>query len=74
LAGRQLLPPLDDAAGGEQVRPLLPGSAGSLVLVTSRLLTNRPGCHATKCPDYGSRPAVIIRRAMAERRLRLSGA
>jgi tetratricopeptide (TPR) repeat protein/transcriptional regulator with XRE-family HTH domain len=36
LAGRQLLLVLDDAAGSEQVRPLLPGSGGSLVLVTSR--------------------------------------
>ena len=36
LAGRQLLLILDDAAGSEQVRPLLPGSEGSLVLVTSR--------------------------------------
>ncbi len=36
LAGRQLLLILDDAAGSEQVRPLLPGAAGSLVLVTSR--------------------------------------
>jgi tetratricopeptide (TPR) repeat protein/DNA-binding XRE family transcriptional regulator len=36
LAGRQVLLVFDDAAGYEQVKPLLPGSAGSLVLVTSR--------------------------------------
>ena len=36
LVGKQLLLLLDDAAGREQVRPLLPGTAGSLVLITSR--------------------------------------
>ena len=36
LAGQQLLLILDDAVGSEQVLPLLPGSGGSLVLVTSR--------------------------------------
>ncbi len=36
LAEKQLLLVLDDAASSEQVRPLLPGVGGSLVLVTSR--------------------------------------
>ncbi len=36
LAGKKILLVLDDAAGHQQVRPLLPGSPGSLVLITSR--------------------------------------
>jgi tetratricopeptide (TPR) repeat protein/DNA-binding XRE family transcriptional regulator len=36
VAGKKILLLLDDAAGHEQIRPRLPGFAGSLVLVTSR--------------------------------------
>jgi len=36
VAGKRVLLLLDDAAGHEQVRPLLPGIGGSLVLLTSR--------------------------------------
>ena len=48
LVGRRVLIVLDDAADGEQVRPLLPGSAGCRTIVTSRrALRDLPGAHST---------------------------
>ncbi|HET9380170.1 MAG TPA: BTAD domain-containing putative transcriptional regulator [Streptomyces sp.] len=48
LAQRRVLIVLDDAAGGGQVRPLLPGTGGSAVLVSSR--RRMPSLPAQQCP------------------------
>ncbi|WP_436502221.1 BTAD domain-containing putative transcriptional regulator [Actinokineospora sp. HUAS TT18] len=49
LTGKRVLILLDNAATAEQIRPLVPGSAGCLILVTSRErltgLTARDGAH-----------------------------
>jgi tetratricopeptide (TPR) repeat protein len=44
MAGRRVLVVLDDASGSRQVRPLLPHTVGSMVIITSRqMLTALPG-------------------------------
>ncbi|WP_335618120.1 ATP-binding protein [Lentzea guizhouensis] len=64
LADRQVLVVLDNAATAEQVRPLLPGSARSLVLVTSRNrlpgLVARDGAHRITLGELPSGSALAL--------------
>ncbi|WDZ82803.1 ATP-binding protein [Micromonospora cathayae] len=62
LAGRRMLVVLDNARHADQVRPLLPGTPGSLVLVTSR--HQLPGLVATE----GAHPLVLDLLSPAEAR------
>jgi transcriptional regulator with XRE-family HTH domain len=87
VAGKKvLLLLLDDAAGHEQVRPLLPGTAGSLVLVTSRrrlaaledaaqisLDTLSPGEAAALLVRLAARPGLRAGDAAAGELTRLCG-
>jgi DNA-binding SARP family transcriptional activator len=71
LAHRRVLVLLDDAHGTEQVRPLLPGSPGSLVLVTTRLRTLRLGgvCAVTLEPLPATAAAELFREVAADARV-----
>jgi len=61
LAGRRVLLLADDAASAAQVRPLLPGTAGSAVLVTSRVrLTGLPGARLLPLDPFTSAEAVAL--------------
>lgn len=66
LAGRRVLIVLDNARGADQVRPLLPGAAGCLVVVTSR--TALTGVIATA----GARPLALDLLSHAEARTLLA--
>ncbi len=66
LAHRHVLVLLDDARSTEQVLPLLPGSPGSLVLVTTRTRTLRlPGASAVTLEPLPVAPAAELFRAVA---------
>jgi len=62
--GRRLLVVLDDAADAEQVRPLLPGSGRSLVLVTSRSsmagLVTRDGARRVSLSPMPEAEALVL--------------
>jgi tetratricopeptide (TPR) repeat protein len=60
LAGKKMLVVLDNAASPDQVRPLLPGSPGCLVIVTSR--SELPGLVA----GNGARQIILDRLAPEE--------
>ncbi|MEU5904175.1 NB-ARC domain-containing protein [Micromonospora sp. NPDC047467] len=60
LAGRRMLIVLDDARDANQVRPLLPGVAGCMVVVTSR---DRLSCLVA---GEAARPVVVDELAPAE--------
>ncbi|MGW8551347.1 tetratricopeptide repeat protein [Streptomyces tubercidicus] len=68
LAGRRMLIVLDNAATVGQVRPLLPGTAGCLVLVTSRSrlsgLVARDGARRLTLGTLGETEAVALLRAV----------
>ncbi|GAA0821550.1 ATP-binding protein [Streptosporangium amethystogenes subsp. fukuiense] len=68
LAGRRVLVVLDNAATPDQVRPLLPGSAGCLTVVTSRnrlsSLAVRDGAHRLTLGTLPEPEAVALLRAV----------
>ncbi|NJP66445.1 tetratricopeptide repeat protein [Streptomyces sp. ventii] len=71
LATRRIIVVLDDAAGESQVRPLLPGSRTSAVIVTSRArLTGLPGAHRVELPVLeGDQALELLGRVIGRERV-----
>lgn len=72
LSNRRAVIVLDDAADAEQVRPLLPGSSPSLVIVTSRRrLTGLPGVRSLFLDILpAADAAALFRRLVGDDRVR----
>ncbi|MDX8052140.1 BTAD domain-containing putative transcriptional regulator [Lentzea sp. BCCO 10_0798] len=61
LADRSMLVVLDDAAGAEQVRPLLPGTPGCAVLISSRQqLVQVEGVRSLRLPPLSAEDGVTL--------------
>ena len=68
VAGKRLLLLLDDAVDSEHVRPLLPGTAGCLVLITSRRnLTALEDAHAIGLDVLSAQDAAGLLIRLADR-------
>jgi tetratricopeptide (TPR) repeat protein len=67
LAGRRMLVVLDNARDGEQVRRLLPGSPGCLVLVTSRNRLSGLAIDGGRCLTLDLQTAADARELLAGR-------
>ncbi|MGY1454556.1 BTAD domain-containing putative transcriptional regulator [Streptomyces sp. SS8] len=75
MAQRRYLVVLDDAAGGAQVRPLLPGTGGSAVLVSSRRRTPElPAHHFPIGVMSRDEARALLGAIVGEDRLRREGA
>ncbi|MET8545849.1 BTAD domain-containing putative transcriptional regulator [Kitasatospora sp. NPDC004799] len=74
LAGRRVLIVLDNARRSEQVRPLLPGTGGCAVVVTSRDrlagLVVREGAHRIELADFSpAEGRALVRRVLGAERI-----